>query len=342
MCPFSFQNSIPHYPGLCLFFSASLAFLFSFIIVLGLIRAGVAHDVPNSRSSHKHTTPTLGGIGFAIPILITVLWTQPWIVIIAFVGIMLVGIMDDIYGLSYRSRLLAQGLAAIILIYQLGHIHSPWLLEANSFLSSALALGLTLFTIMGVINGTNFIDGLNGLLAGCVMMAIITWWLVTPALSAVWLVSLASILGYWIMNRQGSIFMGDVGSTFLGLWMAMLLLSLQTVHTEQAMGGLLTQGAVITLAPLMFVWGDVSFTLIHRWKRGETLSQAHRDHFIHRLADNGYSHNQVACLYMLGTLYMGFMTLMYVSGHLHLTAFITSYFIPQVWIARRALLLSKA
>lgn len=168
------------------------------------------------------------------------------------------------------------------------------------------------------------------------MAALIIWWIATPAWSTIFLISLVSLLAFWIMNQQGSIFMGDLGSTFLGLWIGIMALTLQSQHPEPAIGGLCTQGLLIALAPLMFVWGDVSFTLCHRWWRGEILSQAHRDHLIHRLADAGYGHTRITLLYMAGTLYMGTTTLAYVWGHIHLGTFVISYLIPQTILAHRA------
>lgn len=336
MCPFSFQQTIPHYPGLCLFFSASLAFLFSFITSLILIRVGFVHDVPNNRSSHVRATPTLGGIVFAVPIFLTTLWTQPVLVCASLLLIMVVGGLDDVRGLSYRTRLAAQCVAGIGVICSL----SCW--QTALAVPDVALWAVTLFLLMGIMNGANFIDGLNGLLSGCVMMAIIVWWVAMPQWSTLWLVCLASLLGFWVMNRGGSIFMGDLGSTFLGLWIGIVALTMQIQLPEFAVGGLCTQGFLVALAPLMFVWGDVSFTLLHRWRRGEVLSQAHRDHLIHRLADAGYGHTPVMFVYVLGTLYLGGVTLAYVWGYINLALFVACYLIPQTGLIYKAMMCSRA
>lgn len=335
MCPFSFQHMIPHYPGLGIFFTASLSFLYALIATLVLIRMGWAKDVPNNRSSHTMATPTLGGLSFALPMLVMLHATQPLTVIVALIAMLVLGGMDDMYGLSYRTRLTIQCLAGILVLT----CSSLWITSFNTY--PVVMWGVSLFLLVGLINGTNFIDGLNGLLTGCVMMAIFIWAIATPALMPLWLVSLASLCAFWLFNRHGQIFMGDLGSTFLGLWMGIVALTMQQHHLESAIGGLCTQGLLVTLAPLMFVWGDVTITLCHRWWRGEVLSQAHREHIIHRLADAGYGHTRVTSLYMLSVLYMGSLTLLYCSNIMPITAYIPSYLIPQALLVYGAFKASR-
>jgi UDP-N-acetylmuramyl pentapeptide phosphotransferase/UDP-N-acetylglucosamine-1-phosphate transferase len=99
-------------------------------------------------------------------------------------------------------------------------------------------------------------------------------------------VSSLGFLGYnWPPAR---IFMGDVGSAFLGYSFAAVTLLGAQVHPRLALVGLLL------LWPFVF---DTLFTMVRRWRRGENIFQAHRSHLYQRLVIVGYSHRMVTLLY---------------------------------------------
>jgi UDP-GlcNAc:undecaprenyl-phosphate GlcNAc-1-phosphate transferase len=136
-------------------------------------------------------------------------------------------------------------------------------------------------------------DGLDGLAGGTAAIAGLFLCLVAVLLgdSAVALLSLllaATSAGFLALNfPPARIFMGDVGSQFLGFTFAALGVLL--AHSD-------TTGTIILVVPLLlfhFVF-DTSFTVLRRLRRGENLAAAHRSHLYQLLNRSGLSHRQVA------------------------------------------------
>lgn len=335
MCPLAFGNMIPNYPNLYLLFFASLSFSFSLIVCLVLTQTKWNLDVPNNRSSHVSATATLGGLGFAIPMILVLCCQYNLWLISALLLIAIIGGIDDIKGLSYRVRLLFQLIAALMITCGAElKLVSP-LIENNT-----AELLLTIFMLMGFMNAANFIDGLNGLLSGCFIITCAAC-LFFGFKNYIWVTALFSSLGFWILNTRGKIFMGDLGSTFLGLWLGSMALSHQSIGSIPAIGGLCMQEVFMILGPMLFLWGDVVITLLSRlWKR-VSLAEAHREHIIHRLADNGYSHKKVLALYANGTAYMSVCIYAYTEQAISLAVLTLLYVAPQTALAMLAYKKSK-
>lgn len=238
-------------------------------------------DHPNARSSHQRSTPRGGGLAFigatllALALLpsdsprtvVTLLWIP--------VPLALVGLVDDRIGLPARSRLLVQWLTGLALALLVG---CPWPLAPLAAVFAA-----------GVINAINFMDGLDGLVAGS--MAV--WLLFAAALLPLppLLPMAASLAGFLLWNwSPARLFMGDVGSTYLGALMAGLLL---LAPARLSWPGAL--GLVLLALPLL---GDATSCLLRRALAGQPIGQAHRLHLYQRLQQAGWSHQQVAALYI--------------------------------------------
>lgn len=278
---------------------------------------------PTERCSHNAPTPTAGGLGFA---LIFIGYTSylfftesfanlPLIYnyLVAACLLLIMSLYDDCKPVSYRARLVTQLICALLLVMGGGIIESPVIdIQSDSVLLFQKIL--TIFTFLSLINATNFIDGLNGLLSLCIMITLgfADLWVSNyqPLIHMHW-VLIAAILGFFIFNfPKGKIFMGDTGSTFLGLTLGFFALMSQphypvSITHETA---IFNKGFIFTLLPMAFLWFDVIFTLLRRIIRGEHLAEAHRDHMIHLLFDKGYKHVFVTSLYAVGTVLMGFLT----------------------------------
>jgi UDP-N-acetylmuramyl pentapeptide phosphotransferase/UDP-N-acetylglucosamine-1-phosphate transferase len=142
-----------------------------------------------------------------------------------------------------------------------------------------------------VINFYNFMDGLDGLVAGTtlIQLGFLAFYLNQPLL---WLI-FAAILGFLYWNwSPAKIFMGDAGSTVLGATIACSLLNNHN-DTLQAWSAL-----AITL-PLL---GDAIYTLIRRLIKRENIFKAHRSHLYQRLQQIGWSHAQVSSTYIAITI----------------------------------------
>lgn len=231
-----------------------------------------------------------------------------------------VSFWDDCYPVSYRARLFAHLLAACVLVIAglnldfpaFSHLNNTWFAEI-----------ITLVTLIGLINGANFLDGLNGLLAGSVVLNLIFMIFIATPMSGVAVLAMIlifALLGFLVFNFPfGKIFMGDVGSTFLGLALGFLALLLQNQDLSPSDTALVNKTFVLSLMPMAFLWFDVGFTLVRRAVLGRRLTEAHRDHLFHLLYDAGHSHGFVSSIYFLTVIFMGCLTL---SCHYGFTSFV--------------------
>jgi len=204
-----------------------------------------AVDLPGGRRAHRVPTARLGGLGifwgFALALAAATYGHAPWrlpihagtlglIGILAGSGLMLiVGLLDDVYGLRAGAKLALQTAAAACL-WQLGvRVESVGVPGVGSWEAGALSLPLTLGWVVLVTNALNLIDGLDGLAAGLGLVAALgaSWLLADsgapsfPAAAAL----AGALAGFlWFNLNPALIFMGDTGSLFTGFALAALTL----------------------------------------------------------------------------------------------------------------------
>jgi UDP-N-acetylmuramyl pentapeptide phosphotransferase/UDP-N-acetylglucosamine-1-phosphate transferase len=281
----------------------------SFVWVERTRRWALVHllDRPNARSSHTVPTPRGGGLGLVaaaltgLALFATLDADAPASLasLGALTGAMAaLGFLDDRRPLPARLRLVAQLALACLSVALLGSL-STWELKPSLSLPlGALGPALTVVWLVGLTNAYNFMDGIDGIagLAGAVAGA--GWALVgvTSGSADVALLGAlvgASALGFLGLNwPPARIFMGDVGSTFLGLWLALVPLFFAGRVPEVA-------GRAPTLGFLL-VWPfvcDASFTFVRRALRRENVFAAHRTHLYQRLVIAGLSHRTVTLVY---------------------------------------------
>jgi UDP-N-acetylmuramyl pentapeptide phosphotransferase/UDP-N-acetylglucosamine-1-phosphate transferase len=256
------------------------AWYFLLFILLGallpLLRSRLL-DRPNARSAHQVATPRGGGVSFVlVATLLSCLLGQgrtAWIPLLC-LPLAVVGMVDDRLDLPAGWRYAAQVATAAALV-ALAAVPVPvW------------ALPVVLVAVTAVINFMNFMDGLDGLVAlgALVLMATAGQWIVAGALA-----------GFLVWNwSPARVFMGDVGSTFLGAVIAGMVL--QQATPAMALGLLLAG------FPLL---GDPCLCVLRRWKAGQPIFQAHRLHLYQRLHQAGWPHSQVALLYIGATALLG-------------------------------------
>lgn len=251
-------------------------------------------DQPNARSSHRHPTPRGGGVSFVLVASaasslawlfrpgLAMLPLTPVIAPLLALPLALVGLLDDRYNLPVTWRYGVQFATALVLI-----MLSP--LVAPSVELFPLLL-LLLIAVTAVINFTNFMDGLDGLVAGCMAVAM---FLAAIQLAAPWPIwaMVGSLLGFLIWNwSPAKVFMGDVGSTFLGAVFAGLVL--------QASSWPAALGYLLVATPLL---GDACICVPRRWLAGQRVFQAHRLHLFQRLHQAGWPHARVSLTYIAAT-----------------------------------------
>jgi len=266
-----------------------LSFTLTYIIKNYYIKNAILEEV-NERSSHTVPTPHGGGIAIVITWFVGIgylyfnnqIESDLFFALVMGIIISVVSYFDDIYDLSPKVRLLAQGVVAFGGLYFIGGFDSLNLFVFNidnQIITNVFAFLL----IVWFINLYNFLDGINGYAGSeAIFLSIAGLLIFGGAHFGVLAVAVLGFL-YWNWNKA-KIFMGDVGSTLLGYNVA--IFTLYYANQEP-----LNLWIWITLFGLF--WFDATLTLLRRKLNGEKLSQAHKKHAYQRLNQSGWSHYKV-------------------------------------------------
>ena len=211
-------------------------------------------------------------------------------------AVAIAGWLDDRGELGAKWRLAAHLGAAAWAVYWLGGMPSLVLGTYTVELGGAGSVLATL-TIAWAVNFYNFMDGVDGIAAGeaLVVGAVGTALLapLNPPLAAVCALLAGGSAGFLPWNwSPARIFLGDVGSGFLGYLFGALALASEHARAVPAVVWILLLG-------VFFV--DATLTLLIRMVRGERWYAAHRTHAYQRAAQNGWTHRQVTCATLLLT-----------------------------------------
>lgn len=270
-------------------FILNLIITFLFLLALLPIFKRFFLVQPNNRSSHQISKPTAGGVIFVMMICIQGYLNNFFIPIIC-LPLSIVGLIDDKYDLKPILRIFAQVLTIVALI-NFSLLKENWFSELN-IIFYLIALGFIIFSSTGCINFINFMDGLDGLLASC-MIIVLSFISIFYDLQ-LW-PYIGSLLGFLILNWGPSrIFMGDVGSTFVGSLFVGLIL--QSDNYLDALKILLLA------SPLL---GDACISVIRRYFSGKSVVIPHKSFFFQRLHRGGLSHQAVTIIYSSATLAIG-------------------------------------
>ncbi len=242
-------------------------------VVLPLLQ-NLLLDKPNDRSSHLVPIPRGGGVVFVLigTILSYVLLpgVTRWVPFLC-LPLAIIGMIDDFKDLSAQWRYMIHFLTAIMLISVAKTAIPIW------------AFPICILIITSIINFINFMDGLDGIVAGCsiFLFAAVSNWPLSGA-----------IFGFLIWNwSPAKVFMGDVGSTFIGAVFAGLAFQQPNITD--------TVSVLLCGFPL---FGDAFFCVLRRLISGKNIFKAHKQHLYQRLNQAGWSHASVAGLYMFAVL----------------------------------------
>ncbi len=265
-------------------------------------------DEPGDRHSHTVSTPSLGGIGiFAGMIFSIVLWTPFNIfgdlqyILCAFILIFLIGVKDDILPMSPRNKLIGELLAATILVFKSNvKITSFYGLFGIGILPEYVAIPLSIFTILVIINAFNLIDGINGLSGSIGVLISITlgaWFFSTFHYDlAVVAFSLAGALIAFLKYNYSpaKIFMGDTGSLLVGLVCSILAIKFIEFHRDLPMDSPFYMKSVpaVAIGILILPLYDTARVFLTRALQGRSPFYPDRTHIHHLLIDIGLSHMQ--------------------------------------------------
>ncbi|MBQ9733585.1 MAG: undecaprenyl/decaprenyl-phosphate alpha-N-acetylglucosaminyl 1-phosphate transferase, partial [Clostridia bacterium] len=231
--------------------------------------------------------------------------------------IAVVGGVDDIIPLSPAAKLLAQFIAARVCIrcgIVFNAISNPNVFAEQSYIEIGfLSYPLTVLWIVGCTNAVNLIDGLDGLAVGVSAISSMTMLVVSllvsdPVVSIILAALAGACLGFMPYNfNPAKIFMGDVGSQFLGFVLGVV--SIMGLFKFQA---IIT--FIVPLLALALPLADTTFAFARRILKGQSPFHADKGHFHHRLMATGLSQQQtVAVLYGVSAI-MGLVAVL-ISGH---------------------------
>ena len=304
------------------------------------------------RDVHKTPTPRLGGIAMFLGVLaafavssqhpfFSIVWAQPQ-QIYALLGatalIVVIGVADDLWDLDWMIKLGAQFLAAGVIAWfgQLQIYSLP--IGGLAIGSSWVSFTLTVFSIVVVMNAVNFIDGLDGLVAGVCLIANGVFFAYTYLLARdfefssysnlaafIAIMLVAVCIGFLPFNwKPARLFMGDGGALMLGLLMAVSAmivtgnLPAQLVSDNDQFGRSQLLGAfipvllpiVVVLLPLL----DFGLAVIRRMSKGKSPFSPDRKHLHHRMLDMGHTDRDAVLIFYAWTAVVSFSVLLMYIG----------------------------
>lgn len=258
----------------------------SFLMTWLLRRYAIASslmDMPNGRSSHSVPTPRGGGVAIVLSFLLMLPvlafsgmlgWPDTWALLGAGALVASVGFLDDHGHIAARWRLLAHFGGAAWALAWIGGM--PPIQVAGSLVDlSWVGHVLAAFYLVWMLNLYNFMDGIDGIasveaMCACLGASLVYWLMGQPGLMFTPLLMVVAVSGFLYWNfPPARIFMGDAGSGFLGLILAIMSLQAAWVDPALLWVWLILLGVFIV---------DATFTLVRRLLRGDKVYEAHRSH----------------------------------------------------------------
>lgn len=278
------------------FASLLVAFLLSLVGCEVLRRLAIRRsllDHANERSLHSTPTPRLGGVAVVIASLVTAVPTSTSAArafMVVGVGIALLGLLDDLRPMSAGVRFVLHIVGALAMLWVFDF---PVILIGRGIRlpgSATVSTALLVTWVVGTLNIFNFMDGMDGLAGSQTVATALTFGMLGApgALTTLMLMVASATLGFLAHNAPPArIFMGDAGSTFLGLVFSAAAVS------RMSEGFAITSSA-LALAPFLL---DGTFTIVRRMLNRERFWTAHRSHLYQRAVQAGLSHRSVLLVY---------------------------------------------
>lgn len=290
-----------------------LVFVLSFILLFILRKVALRIclvDKPSARKCHQGSIPLVGGGSVYLSVLVGMLLFMPMTPRLSlYLGcsgaLILLGVLDDRYDISFVGRLVVQTLLALVMLhvgglglFHLGGIWGDEVLVLNNVIGSVM----TVVAVIGAINTFNMVDGIDGLLGGLASVTFVSLGYLfvnrgDEELAMVCLLIVTAMFPYLLLNmgfplgRRFKIFMGDAGSMFVGFSVVWVLIcgtqELQNMNIRPV-----TALWLIAL-PLM----DMTAIMCRRIWNGGSPFQADREHFHDLCQRQGLSsHSTLMCI----------------------------------------------
>ena len=268
-----------------------------------------AVDKPNDRKVHTKIMPRLGGLVIVISFIVgTVLFlpmtSEIYPILIGATIIVIVGFLDDLINLPAGVKFLGQIIAASVPVISGLTIEFITIPNGSVIEFDFLAIPITIIWIVTITNAINLIDGLDGLAAGVSSIALMTMTALAFTLNysfaviLMGLILLGSTLGFLVYNfYPAKIFMGDIGSLFLGYMIG--IISIMGFTKSAAVFSLIIPIMILGV-PIM----DTTSAIIRRIIHKKSLTKPDKFHLHHCLLRLGFTHRQsVVLIYLLSGLF---------------------------------------
>ncbi len=270
-----------------------LATYFAINLLLPFLRKYLI-DIPNNRSSHSFKTPSGGGVAFILVSTVFMFINGNYLPIIC-LPLAFIGLLDDILNVNFIIRYFIQYLVALVIIGN-SNIFENIGINNEIFLLIFVYLLLAFF-ITSIINFSNFMDGVDGLLGSSI---IIIFLIDAIKIDSSALILVGTLLAFLRWNWHPSkLFMGDVGSTFLGAMLIGISLNAESLEIS-----------LMTLMPAIPLLLDAAVCVVRRFFAKENIFEAHSLHLFQRLYQSGWSHSKIAIYYLLSTSLVGITVLL--------------------------------
>lgn len=263
--------------------SASLTWLFTKLLIKPFKK--LIPDLPNERSSHYKIKPRGGGISFiSINFFLAIILNQNNFVLL--LPLSFISLLDDFFNVSRLIRFIAQILTACCLLF-----FSPYfelLMAIDNILIRFFVFTLIIFGSAAIINFCNFMDGIDGILTGSILIILISFSLLISG--NIWPL-IGSLFGFLCWNwKPSKIFMGDIGSNFLGGVLVWTILNTENIKYSI--------GLILIASPILV---DPLICLIRRFMQNQNIFKAHSLHLYQRLNKGGLDHAQISIIYILAS-----------------------------------------
>lgn len=286
-----------------------------------------AVDIPkDARRMHSKTMPRMGGLAFILAFFVAIIYmlltggiadtTNLFGFFIGLAIVASVGFLDDVYQLKAWQKLIAQIIAAIVVIasgLRICYVNIPFL--ALYGLNDVLSIIITFGWIIGVTNALNLIDGLDGLATGVSAIS-------TLALTVIFILNgagelpiimtvalLGGLIGFLPYNfNPAKTFMGDVGSNSLGFILATVsMIGMAKTYTFMAI--------ILPVVVLGLPIFDTLFAIFRRVLHHKSIMEADRGHLHHKLIDAGLSQRQAVLTLYAVTAVLGILAVVILESN---------------------------
>jgi UDP-N-acetylmuramyl pentapeptide phosphotransferase/UDP-N-acetylglucosamine-1-phosphate transferase len=293
--------------------TAGISFIVTFLaipVVILVADKKKLYDIPDERKIHTRAISSLGGIGIFLGFMFSCLlmlnlrtYPEFQYFLAAIFLIFFIGLKDDLVLLSATKKLIAQIIAAAIVIHLGGiRIESFYGIFGIETLEPTISIPFTYVTLILIMNAFNLIDGIDGLagslgLMASLMLGIYFYFSDLPVYTAFSFSLSAALFAFLIFNYQpAKIFMGDSGSLVLGLSCSILVLKfINVAGSPNAIIPVFSAaafGMVIIIIPII----DTIRVFTVRMFRGRSPFSPDRNHIHHLLVDRGLCHSTATVL----------------------------------------------